>query len=111
MLSISRHTCSIAWDRPKEDGGTQILYYIIEEEKNDTGIWTECCKSASGREYSYRVTGLEENVLYRFSVTAVNKVGPGQNRCISDQCKTSGEICELFLLRHYQKHCDYHDFL
>ena len=96
MLNITRQTCSITWDRPKEDGGTQILHYIIEVEKNGAETWKEYYKTSSGRKYSNKITGLEENTQYRFSVTAVNKVGPGQNRYISDQCITSGEICELF---------------
>lgn len=65
------------WDPPVDNGGSEILNYIVEKKdatKDDTG-WVNISSAVKG--CSVPVTNLIEGKEYIFRVTGENKFGPG----------------------------------
>ena len=78
---ITKNSCVLTWDPPEDDGGTDILNYILEmKEPTLPGFsslgWTIC--SSEGTRKMVKVP-LTENNEYFFRVTAENKCGLGPN--------------------------------
>lgn len=74
---------SLEWTRPADDGGMEVLGYIIEMVKGTAEEWTRVNKELVA-ETAFVVTGLETGAEYRFRVAAVNHVGKGEGREISE---------------------------
>lgn len=71
------------WEPPVDDGGSEILNYILEKKdnKNDEIGWITITSTLKGN--SFPITKLIEGKEYIFRVTAENKFGCGPP-CISD---------------------------
>lgn len=62
---------SLVWTRPKHDGGSKIVGYIVEACKLPGEKWVKCNTAASQvPTEEFTVTDLEENEKYQFRVTA-----------------------------------------
>lgn len=77
--AVTRHTCTLNWDSPKDDGGSEIAGYRIEYQEVGSQIWDKVPGLISGN--SYTVRGLEHGQQYRFRIRAENVVG------LSDYCQ------------------------
>ncbi|CAA98064.2 Twitchin [Caenorhabditis elegans] len=77
--AVSRHTCTLNWDAPKDDGGAEIAGYKIEYQEVGSQIWDKVPGLISGTAYTVR--GLEHGQQYRFRIRAENAVG------LSDYCQ------------------------
>lgn len=69
---ITKSNCKLHWRAPKDDGGSEILHYVVEKMDTDGLRWVhvgECVDT------SMRVDGLIEGHDYNFRVKAVNKQG------------------------------------
>ena len=84
--TVFQDNCVAHWGPPKDDGGTDIKKYIIEQLDNTTGNgnWTECAQTQSGKERQIKVEHLTPMHRYRFRARAANKIGP------SDPCEMTG---------------------
>ncbi|PVG84669.1 hypothetical protein DDE18_03460 [Nocardioides gansuensis] len=60
----------LSWAPPRDDGGSPITHYIVQENHTD--------KRRICRTNACAFTGLKANTRYRFRVAAVNKVGTGE---------------------------------
>lgn len=78
VLDTTNCTVSLCWTEPANNGGCEILGYLIESKRADVADWTRCNVPRNLQETNYIVTGLIENTEYMFRVTAVNKVGFGE---------------------------------
>lgn len=67
---------SLEWTRPVDDGGMEILGYIIEMVKEEETEWKRMNEQLVA-ETNYVVTDLETGAEYKFRVAAVNHVGRG----------------------------------
>ncbi len=67
---------TVSWTKPKFDGGTTILGYILECRSVPSQDWTKC-NASTITDTTYTVTGLEENTTYQFKIAAENKLGIG----------------------------------
>ncbi|CAD6198887.1 unnamed protein product, partial [Caenorhabditis auriculariae] len=70
---VTRHTCTLNWDAPKDDGGSEITGYRIEYQELGSQIWDRVPGVVATT--SYTVRGLEHGQQYRFRIRAENLVG------------------------------------
>merc|ERR1711963_35803 len=72
--------CVVHWGPPKDDGGTEIKKYIVEQldVTAGNGNWTECAQTQTGSERAIKVENLTTRHYYRFRVRAANKIGPSE---------------------------------
>ncbi|WKY05591.1 hypothetical protein Q1695_006081 [Nippostrongylus brasiliensis] len=70
---VTRHTCTLKWAPPKDDGGCEITGYKIEYQEIGSQLWDRIPGTISGT--SYTVRGLEHGQQYRFRIRAENMVG------------------------------------
>ncbi|VDO68159.1 unnamed protein product [Heligmosomoides polygyrus] len=70
---VTRHTCTLKWVPPKDDGGSEITGYKIEYQEVGSQLWEKIPGTVLG--VSYTVRGLEHGQHYRFRVRAENMVG------------------------------------
>ena len=78
VLDLSCNSCTLAWDPPKDDGGSPILHYVVERmelTKEGGGEYKEIGKV---QECTCPSKGLTEGKLYRFRVKAVNAQGESE---------------------------------
>ncbi|XP_030829655.1 twitchin isoform X2 [Strongylocentrotus purpuratus] len=65
--------CSLAWQAPEDDGGSDILNYIIEKSEGDDDYWSKVtgfCQDPKGV-----ATKLNQGTNYKFRVRAENSAG------------------------------------
>lgn len=65
----------LAWNPPKDDGGSKITNYVVEKREENRKSWVHV--SNDPKECAYVVTRLTENHEYEFRVMAQNKFGVG----------------------------------
>lgn len=75
----SNSSISLEWSRPAEDGGMEILGYIIEMVTGDETEWKRVNPELVPVT-NYTVMGLQTGVQYRFRIAAVNHVGRGEEK-------------------------------
>lgn len=71
------------WDAPLDDGGSEIINYILEKKDNTTDEIGWVTVTSTHKGYNYPVTKLIEGKEYIFRVTAENKFGCG-HPCYSE---------------------------
>uniref|UniRef100_A0A4W5MSE0 Titin n=1 Tax=Hucho hucho TaxID=62062 RepID=A0A4W5MSE0_9TELE len=77
VTDVSVDTASLAWTKPKHDGGSRITGYVIEAQKKDTETWTHV---RTVKALDYTATDLIENMEYVFRIMAVNSSGRSDPR-------------------------------
>ena len=65
----------MAWVEPADDGGSEVIEYIVEKRAASKRSWT---KVESVLDQDICVTSLTEGSQYRFHVAAKNEVGVGE---------------------------------
>lgn len=81
---IQAHSVRVSWKQPMEDGGSEIVGYIVERRESTKAAWYTVDSRVV--DTSLVVKGLEENVEYHFKVTAENQFG------ISSSLKSEGTV-------------------
>merc|ERR1711981_1353311 len=78
--TVYQDNCVVHWSPPKDDGGTEIKKYIVEQIDNTSGNgnWTECAQTTTGANKQIRVEQLITGHRYRFRVRAANKIGASE---------------------------------
>merc|ERR1711941_135961 len=66
----------LAWKAPEDDGGAEILNYIVEKREGRKREWTQL--SSTLIDTRFRVTKLQEGLEYQFRVCGENKFGVGR---------------------------------
>lgn len=75
----TNNSISLEWTKPVDDGGMEILGYIIEMMKGEEAEWKRVNEEAVA-ETHYKVTGLQTGAEYKFRVAAVNHIGRGEDQ-------------------------------
>ncbi|UYV79450.1 unc-22 [Cordylochernes scorpioides] len=73
-LPILPRGCTLAWTKPKDDGGVPIQNYVIEKCEAGSGRWLPATK-VPGDATTAKVTNLDPGKKYQFRVKAVNDEG------------------------------------
>ena len=76
VLDVSKTGCVVAWQPPKEDGGSPVTGYQVERCLAKTDRWLKISKG-SVTELKFTVSDLVEGNEYQFRISAENKVGVG----------------------------------
>lgn len=73
VISVTKSSCSIAWKKPRSDGGSRITGYVVGILTEDNK-WQHVMKSLS---LQYAAKDLTEGKEYTFRVSAENENGEG----------------------------------
>ena len=76
--AISDSEILIGWSPPESDGGATITGYKIDYSIDEGASWIVLRESTGTTNTLFRHYELESGVLYRYRVSAVNKVGAGE---------------------------------
>jgi len=76
VSDVTKTECVVAWQPPKEDGGTPVTGYHVERCIATTDRWLKISKGPV-TELKFKVTDLVEGSEYQFRISAENKVGVG----------------------------------
>ena len=66
----------LAWQPPKDDGGSPVFNYVLQLRKESDADWSKAT-DVTIEMTSHKLTGLQENMFYEFRVAAENKAGLG----------------------------------
>ncbi|XP_057691708.1 titin-like [Corythoichthys intestinalis] len=76
VISASKSTMVITWSPASSDGGSPIIGYHIECKDQSSILWTKLNRSPV-TENRFKVTSIEEGLIYEFRVYAENIAGVG----------------------------------
>ena len=75
ISEITNETCFLAWNPPRDDGGSRVTNYIVERRAADSEIWHRL--SSTIKQTTYKAVGLVRFKEYIFRVFAENQFGVG----------------------------------
>lgn len=70
---VSRHTATLKWNPPKDDGGSEVTGYRIEYQEVGSPNWEKVLETVGGTTHTVRA--LDHGKQYRFRVRAENMMG------------------------------------
>eukprot|EP00064_Thunnus_orientalis_P001214 superscaffoldBa00000081_g1216 len=77
VVSASKSIMVVAWSKPDSDGGSPISGYHIECKDHSSILWTKLNRSPV-TENQFKITTVEEGLIYEFRVCAENMAGVGE---------------------------------
>ena len=81
---VFHDSCVVNWKEPSDDGGSEIIKYVVEElDVTGGGGWSQVAE-VGANDKKAKIEGLTNGNKYRFRVKAVNKLGQ------SAPCEMSG---------------------
>lgn len=76
VAHATKYGMLVEWGRPSSDGGSPIIGYHIECKDQSSILWTKVNRGLL-TENQFKMTGIEEGLLYQFRVYAENIAGIG----------------------------------
>uniref|UniRef100_A0A3B3V1K5 Titin n=1 Tax=Poecilia latipinna TaxID=48699 RepID=A0A3B3V1K5_9TELE len=67
----------VTWNEPVSDGGSPVLGYHLERKERSSILWTKMNRGMI-KDTEYKVTGIEEGMLYEYRAYAENIAGIGK---------------------------------
>ncbi|KAM9753473.1 titin-like [Menidia menidia] len=83
VVEASKSAMVIAWSKPESDGGSPIIGYHIESKDHSSILWSKLNRIPV-TENQFKVTNVEEGLVYEFRVYAENMAGVGPGSKSSD---------------------------
>lgn len=71
---VNRKMCLLNWDDPKDDGGSELIGFLVERKDAKMHTWRLAVDTDRSK---CDITGLVEGQEYKFRVFAKNKFGCG----------------------------------
>lgn len=68
---------TVKWNKPEDDGGTDITGYVLEKMDMETGRWVPAGE-VGPNDNTFTFQGLTPKKNYKFRVKAVNKEGESE---------------------------------
>lgn len=75
VTDTNEESVTLEWDKPTDDGGSEITHYIVEKKEVAKRSYTQVAKCV---EHTATVDGLREGHKYLFQVSAVNDIGKSE---------------------------------
>lgn len=91
ISNVTVNTADLEWKAPKDNGGSVITNYIIENRTSSRLTWAKC-GSVNGKTLTFTATNLLEDTEYIFRVSAVNEQGQGASLEATDITKPTKKI-------------------
>ncbi|XP_074533310.1 titin-like [Halichoeres trimaculatus] len=80
LCNVTGNSARISWEKPDHDGGSKIIYYVVEMLAKGDDTWTICSESKA---QEVTVNGLSKGKEYFFRVSAVNERGKSEPKSLS----------------------------
>ena len=77
VSKVGPDSVTLNWKSPSSDGGSKVTGYVVRQKRGTEGDWEEVA-TLKAFDTSYKVPKLQEDQEYFFSLTALNKKGPGE---------------------------------
>ncbi|KAI8488689.1 Titin-like, partial [Branchiostoma belcheri] len=77
VREITRESLKLLWSPPENDGGSEIVGFLVERKEKTSVRWERLNKEPIP-ETRFRVEDLEEGLEYEFRISAVNAAGVGK---------------------------------
>lgn len=90
---IQARSVRVSWRPPSDDGGADILGYIVERREVPKAAW--CTVDSRVTENSLVVKGLKENVQYHFKISAENQFGISRSLKSEEAVTPKTPLCEF----------------
>merc|ERR1719430_3124896 len=81
--NITGEGCEASWNKPDDDGGSPVTYYVVEKAQGSGESWMPCGR-ATAPQTEVQVKGLTQDKDYRLRVIAVNAQGESEPLCCVD---------------------------
>lgn len=78
IIAIGKDFATIEWLKPENDGGSEVINYLIERKERKSIRWIKVNKDSILKDTTFKVTGLQEGNIYQFRVTAINAAGDSE---------------------------------
>ena len=75
ITDVGRYSVSLSWKPPKDDGGSPIQSYTVEQRQANRRMWTPVSNYITN--IPFTISGLSEKIEYEFRVCAENFNGVG----------------------------------
>jgi len=89
---IQARSVRVSWRPPSDDGGSDILGYVVERREVPKAAW--CTVDSRVTETSLVVKGLKQNVEYHFKISAENQFGVSRSLKSEDAVTPKTPLCE-----------------
>ncbi|CAJ0936412.1 unnamed protein product, partial [Mesorhabditis belari] len=73
VSDVTKDSCTLAWNPPKDDGGSEITNYVVEKRDIKSGTWAPVSNFVAGT--TCTVPKLQDGHEYEFRVVAQNAFG------------------------------------
>lgn len=77
VVNLEKDSVTLRWKKPKSDGGSPIINYILEKREEFKDDWSKV-KQLDKYILTHEVTGLVPDKKYYFRVSAKNSIGVGE---------------------------------
>lgn len=75
VTDVDEESVSMEWDEPKDNGGSDVIYYLIDKKEVAKRSYAQVAKSVNRK---VTIDNLREGHSYLFQVTAVNDIGKSE---------------------------------
>ena len=89
---IQARSVRVSWRPPSDDGGSDIMGYILERREVPKAAWYTV--NARVTENSLVVKGLKENIQYHFRVFAENQFGVSRSLKSEESVTPKTPLCK-----------------
>lgn len=100
---IKQTSAMLSWTLPENDGGSEILHYVVEKREVDRKTWATVKAEVEKDKVPYKVSGLTPGTEYYFRVTAVNEYGSGVPRVSATSYLASDPVSKYSVFATFER--------